>query len=585
MKKKKTGSKNLGQVLCNPGLGGWCNARKAIIISDLSVARPKNCISRKPGPHLWTLIPYQAEGLVGNMLCVSDDTEAPTVSIPLGVKGWHAIYVGILEGTVLLKLSSDSWNVARKHMVNPSFKIWNHQNPIEEVFFKVADLTGQKLHISQVAGQEAQSCQVAYIKLIPLTQGEVSAIQSDWKDKSNRRLTATIDGFSFLFYRAPRTTEEILEQVEVFRNTDFDTLVLQLTGADAVNYRSKYGYIWGENIDVFPSRKHRRMFETVRNFVKKGINPTKVVLDAAHEIGLKVHVSIRPACWTLPGLPGNYYNSPFYMNHPEWRCRDRDGTVWARMSFAVPEVRRHLVELLQEAVRFGADGVNIIYSRGVPLVMFEEPFCKLFREHYGKDPKKMNPNDSNILKLRAEIITTFMQEVRAMLDEEEKKRANGKRLELSTFVLVNRQENCRFGLDIKRWVDEGLTDAIYPHRIAGNEFSKIPYDMDYFRQVIAGTKVSFRPAIYTWVLRGAESMVYLRKEVTSYYDAGADGITFWDACSGSDKSCQWPVISRCGHKEEIRRHLNDPAPCIRSVRVCKLGEYVVKEPYGQGWGF
>ena len=53
---------------------------------------------------------------------------------------------------------------------------------------------------------------------------------------------------------------------------------------------------------------------------------------------MKVHVAIRPAGWSFFEPYSDYWESPFYQEHPEWRCVDRDGTPVDRMSWAVPEV-------------------------------------------------------------------------------------------------------------------------------------------------------------------------------------------------------------------------------------------------------
>ena len=44
----------------------------------------------------------------------------------------------------------------------------------------------------------------------------------------------------------------------------------------------------------------------------------------------------------------------------------------AKMSFAVPEVRQHLLGIFREVLESGPDGVNILYKRGMPLIVFED---------------------------------------------------------------------------------------------------------------------------------------------------------------------------------------------------------------------
>ena len=175
---------------------------------------------------------------------------------------------------------------------------------------------------------------------------------------------------------------------------------------------------------------------------------------------MKVHVGVRPAGWSFYEPYCDYWESPFYRGHPEWRCVDRDGTPVARMSWAVPEVRRHMIELLREQVRFGADGANIVFNRGYPVVLYEPAAAKLFQEKYGADPRTVPESDPRITRWWSDVVTTFLPELRAMLDEEQKARADGKRLQLSVIVLGTAQDDLRFGVDLRRLAEEKLIDEI-----------------------------------------------------------------------------------------------------------------------------
>ena len=164
-----------------------------------------------------------------------------------------------------------------------------------------------------------------------------------------------------------------------------------------VNYPSKVGEMLGQDLTVFPRRGDRFYAEAIRELARQNINPTKVLIEGAHHAGLKVHVGIRPAAWVHTPPASDFFNSRFYQEHPEWRCVDRDGTPVVRMSLAVPEVRSHLLEVLREAVGFGADGACILYNRGVPLVLFEKPFCELFQQRHHADALTVPEDDPRIL--------------------------------------------------------------------------------------------------------------------------------------------------------------------------------------------
>ena len=133
---------------------------------------------------------------------------------------------------------------------------------------------------------------------------------------------------------------------------------------------------------------------------------------------MKVHVANRPAGWSYLEPWTDFFETPFYKEHPQWRCEDRDGTPVTRMSWAVPEVRRHLVDLLREQVQFGADGANLVFTRGYPVVLFEAPARQLFQKQYGVDPREIPESDPRITAFRSEVVMKLFHELRVMLDRE-----------------------------------------------------------------------------------------------------------------------------------------------------------------------
>ena len=44
----------------------------------------------------------------------------------------------------------------------------------------------------------------------------------------------------------------------------------------------------------------------------------------------------------------------------------------------------------------------------------------------------------------------------------------------------------------------------------------------------------------------------IRQRVIEYYDAGADGISFWDTYARMWRKSEWSMIRIAGHREELR---------------------------------
>ena len=261
---------------------------------------------------------------------------------------------------------------------------------------------------------------------------------------------------------------------------------------------------------------------------------------------------------------------------------DRDGTPVARMSFAVPEVRAHLVDVLREALQFGGDGVNIIFVRGVPYILWEQPFCRLFQERFGQDARAVPEDDPRITDLRVELMTRFMAEVRAMLDQEAARRGDGRRLEISAFVLANEADNRKYGIDVRGWVEKGLLDEVSPYLGAGGGTAS-DYDLGFFADACGSKGVPWRPTIIAWAAPGPQEMM---ATALRYYEAGASGITFWDGNSLTTRTDTWAVVSRLGHVDELRERVaQQGAPKTVTYPLHRIGDFIMDGRYGVMWGY
>lgn len=553
----------------------WANGTSPVMLTDLGGAEPAEALSDRRARGRWKVLDYEIGPYTGRMLAANFEAEAPPVSVELPVEGWHAVYIGLGEGKLRVKLTSDPSYVGRNRS----------RGAVEEVFFKAADLTGERIHFAQQTKGSPQECNIAYVKLVPLTAEEVARLQADRADLSTRRLATSIDGFSYIYSKGPTTVEDLLEEVEEYRDSDFGVLHVCVGGADLVNYRSEVGFLAGVRngalMEVFPRAGDRVYAASVLEMTQAGVNPTRVHIEGGKALGMKVHVSIRPGAWRYSPHMEEFFDSPFYAANPRWRCVDRDGTPVERMSLAVPQVRAHLIAVLREAVQFGADGANIIYVRGVPYVLWEDAFCDLFRERYDADAREVPEDDPRITALRVEIMTQFMNEVREMLDEEQARRGQAERLEISAFVLASEADNLKYGLDVRGWVEAGLLDEVSPYLGAGGGAAR-EYDLEFFAEACGERGVPWRPTIIAWRAPEPDEMMNL---ALRYYDAGASGITFWDGNSLTTRTDRWSIISRMGHVEELRERAEQGLPSTTIMRPHRLGGVVVGGRYSPNWGY
>ena len=247
--------------------------------------------------------------------------------------------------------------------------------------------------------------------------------------------------------------------------------------------------------------------------------------------------------------------SEFYEAHPEWRCVDHDGTPTMHLSYAVEEVQDHLIEVYREALKTGADGAGFMFHRGMPMILWEEPFCQRFIAKHGVDPRMLPENDSRTLQLRAEIVTEFIRRIRSLLDEVRLERDSKiPRLKLAVTSFATKVDNEKFGLDIERWIRDGLIDQIgiawFAHHTSGTRTKA--GDTTYYARITQDSEVKIYPFFVGWKLHSGTKLL---SDSARHFAEGADGIAVWDPNQFEKwqvgKAPYWPLISRLGHREQL----------------------------------
>lgn len=576
----------------------WERAKEAVVISDMSGVSPKSALTfdvRRQ--RQWKVLDYETkDGLKGNSISCTPDTGAPEVTLPLNVKGWYAVYVGLggmgrfafgQESEARLKLTNDVTYQHRRYS--------GARDDIDEVFFKAADLTGQDLHIAQMRMEAMMDISkphvsprqtvIMYVKLVPLTDKEVRQIEQERRSKENKKLIATLDAFSWIHKNYPTTKEEFFEDFEHYRDSDFGTLSWQIIGGGLVNYRSKLGTIPGGLSDDPARTGDGYVTRSIRKFIEEGEDHTKLAVEAARSMDKRIFIGFRAQAWQAPPSFEDYFSSRFYRDHPEYRAYDRDGTPVMRMSYAVPQVREHIYGIIREVLQYQPDGIEIIYFRGLPLMLWEDAFNDRFKAKYGIDARQVLENDPRLYELRGEIMTGFMRDVRKVLDDVQNAQGRTERYELMASVVHNENDNKKYGLDVERWVKEGLIDKISIFPAAFHTDTSKPVEMEWFRRITKDTKVEVYPLMIGWRLSSYDDAIKTARE---FYAQGAAGLLFWDPFPTGMYSPRppalgrhyqraigtyWPLVSRLGHQEYLEQFEKEKRPKHKYVPLKKWGNY------------
>ena len=537
-----------------------------LLLSDLGVCEPSSSISPAGVKDHWRLIDYETEtGLSGRMLYSGEEGVPEDISMPLDLKGWHRIYVGL--GATNLLCTASPPGVRLKLDQDPCYvKICSlgstYWLELREYFWKEACLDGDRIHFAKVKG--SQSC-VAYVRFEPMSDEEIEHVKARRMDKEGRCLTATND--SEWEYNS---VDEIFEIILPLKDSPVRKLFFCIACGDVCYYMDTKV---GSRLKLRPGMEcsrsiDRRILEALDNLNSVEPDVLGRICDFTHEIGLEFHASFRVGAFANQPPHDAGFRSEFFTHNPQFRCRDRDGREIARMSYAFEEVQNHMLDLYEETLGYDIDGLNLIFVRALPMMLYEEPLLIGFRNAYGKNPLELDEHDPDFLAYRAGVLTEFMRRVRTRVDTVRQKQGRG-RIPISAICAANERVNTFFGLDLKTWAEEGIVDIIAPDfSLQGrdhDDWDPDTIDIDYFLSVVAGTDCQLLPRLPHYAQQDEYAEYFRRMR-----NCGVRGMYLWDAeANYFQKPEQWAYIRTVGDADSP-----DEVRAPKRILLKSLGDFV-----------
>lgn len=564
----------------------------AIYLTDLQRCQPASAVSPAPKRYTWLVQPYETTTLTGMLLSAGEETAAPEVTLTLEETGWHRIYIGVYpehrgRAAIEVKLSGDA-AYSLLHMGADWAAATPHGHHVHELWWKAADLTDQDLSIRQVctstgsadepATVQCERTKLAYIKLVPLSDAEVAALEAERQRPDTRSLFAHNDAHGYLFLLGSATEEAVRREIEPYRHSDFSRLYWECGAGDLMFFLGETGRLpTCDGIEDFDRRGDRLHAETWRTFRERQLDPLKVALDHAHGMGLAFHASYRTAGFFYPAPLEQWNPGSLYFQRPDLRMVGKDGREAPRISYAFPDTRRFVVDLLLEVAQNPIDGVCILYNRRPPLLGYEAPLVEGFIAAHGEDPRQLADDDPRWLSYRSVALTDFHRELRTALDALAAEQGRD-RIAVSACVL-NRAENLRHGLDLETWIGEGLVDTLIPYTSepALDSMAEAWNDEDevrYFVELTEGTSCQLALNIMP---RHMPPEAFNRK-ASALYALGVEHLFFWDSAGPfgrANYSAGWNALRRLGHREAIEAWRQQGEPSLRpeTMRLLRVGDY------------
>ncbi len=597
------------------------DTRKEQVFQDLgALCQPQHNISDRRELYKWNSVSYETRLYKGTMLSALQHACPEDVAFDPQLDGYYMIFVGLPKysgNQVRLRISGEQEWMS----ISPSSQVGFANHAVEEAFWRVADMTGQSVVIGKHPAGNPRDAMLAWVRFVPMDEKAVAAWKANKEQKETKRIYATDDMHNHLYSDCPQTINDWRELVKNYEDSDVEWLSLE-------NIFIYDGDCSNGNPDNFAfPRVGDEMVQRLKDsqYTKEMLAD---MMQYGHQQGLKMCISMRMGAWGIEyPFDQMYFVNKFREAHPELCCVDHDGAPIDALSYAYKEVREYIIDQFVQVGALGCDAVEMMFNRGVPYVLFEQPVVDAFQQEYGMDPRALPLDDPRVNQLHCRIMTNFCRELREALDA----RYGKNKIGLHVRALFSLYDSKYVGVDVAQWAKEGLISTVisYPkrarERLAGDVWQGEPGGLidlekyaDYIRTsrsapILHQGDFNFKEpfADSRGVLQGpasqqervAEFMALEQYGVRVYfeimprfmspmdyvaraaelYDAGANGISLWDTCCRVPMKGVWSMIRRLGHKDELAGYDSGEGVYFSEHRFLKVGDKDVSR-YLPAWG-
>jgi hypothetical protein len=500
-----------------------------IVIRDFSNAVPASALSTCAEKGKWRLIDWTSASDSGTLLYSYID-ETPEIAVPLEANGFYAISLGLFQpphrkNRIRVKLSDDEQYAEFYQRQGCQ---WIPLNPgsyrFEEQFWRFAELKGQHLNIAMTP----EGSGLGFIRLIPLDKNQIARLQNPVKTP----WLWTIDGHGTFIEELTPASRAVSDPIEAMKGSDFTVLSWGIMGADVTNYETQFGRRHDTREQATSRPIDVAISSNIERCLQEGHDTNQLAVETARKNGFKVYLAQRPQFFTLEP-PNDVHGSEFYRQNRHLACETRDGRRLMQLSFAYPEVRNHLIDVLEEMASAKPDGLHLIFNRGIPCSLFEKPVIEEFQAAHGVDPRTLGDLDSRLVEFRYRYITAYLKELRERI---------GPDLAIAASCFATKRLNAQYGLNIADWAKSGLVQHLLPFRWEWDWDED--YEMGWFNDIARNTSCQIWPFAFTGTRhRGGLPREY-RHRALELINAGASGLCGWDA--QADLACL-----RLGHRNEL----------------------------------
>lgn len=416
------------------------------IFCDLpAIAENSDHISQTGEAGKWRAVEYRTKLGAGRLLAAAEDDTPQPVTLAPELTGWYKLYIGLFdmcsENYLFLKLSGDEeYTPVRKFRAGAPWS-WQPEEYMQELYWKCADLTGQKLIMAKPQASFASVSGLAWLRCEKMTEQEIARYRQ-MQQPENRCVQMHFDVDSFFDDRSPEKTEHFAKFSRLkHTNADFCSVEYCMM-FDQEDPQEYHPLLNSDGRFVTGKYTCEEMF---RWYVK-----------SAAEAGIPLYAGERMsiANFAAPSCRPEFRKN-FVTKNPQLHCVNRDGSTTKICSYAWPETRDYVIRHMLKMVEWGFEGITMIFHRGNH-IGFEQPVAERFAAlHPGVDMCRLPVTDARLHGVWCSFMTEFMRQAKEALDA-----FAGKHIKINVISDYGLETARNFGLDIEGWAREGLIDSV-----------------------------------------------------------------------------------------------------------------------------
>jgi hypothetical protein len=396
--------------------------------------------------------------------------QVPTLVVDPKAKGWYRIYVGLVHdplepnGKLLARLSKEPYP---EYLQTPE----HTKTKTAEVYWKPADLTGQKIHLEPPPAPMQHPGHVGFagithLRLVPMSPQEVDDAKREIELPPKKdRLFGMLDYTDEVFWWGTVEKEDDIRAIVYrHRQAGFGRIYWRAYGScsDHTLHVPEAAPRWTDADEKrwCTAQKCKVGWLPYINLPKK-FDPLKVAVEYGAKNDIEVHAWVR-----FTNHNREPYANFWWENRAKFAAQmvatkkdPKTGKIepikpyqysaYPRvLSLAYPEVRAYYVKFFKAMADTGVRGILIDLLRHPPIAGYEPIVSTAFKKKYGMDMETRDLyHDPLVQEHLSQYLRQFLVDLR---------KAIGKDLEIS----VRSSGPDKYALRGKEWIEEGLIDSL-----------------------------------------------------------------------------------------------------------------------------